>query len=675
MLPCACLQCRSRALRSTSWLAGSVPQCKHGCVAAFQRVKLADGLKVGGWTLVDDGKLGKDVWRVRDDAGQPAVLKTARGNAQQWQKRFAHEVKVLQDLQSLPGVLKVLGSDVGPNPAWVVVELASALAEHLGDKPDLREVVVAFADLAATLAEAAELGIAHRDIKPQNLFYVRGAAALGDFGLATGHDQPGLTLDGSKVGPANFLAPEALQWTLGTDAFAVDVFSFAKSLWAIAAGMHYPPQGPLLIRLPEVDLSPIGGRPAEDLARLLELATETDPSSRPHMAAVRDELRIWLELHPPGSTTRPSKQGYRTTFDELFSVRALERKGLDEVLDRAVHQLLDGCRGLRKGSSSIQQDAGAWLDPQVEGLAGGDPEWVPERAVTRRLMWPGVPDIRLTATGVLEGEDDVTYDIAWHVRDRETLRWSAAWRDTSRARLRLPNELALRRSMQQRASREAPPRLRQVGGQPDGPAADALRRVAEAADRREEQRQAAAGRASTRERAASEAVRAFDEFWDRLTDFAHSLAPNARPARGQGAWLLGFGDRRLTVQIARPASGTCPAVQLGMVTVETDQGFKSLVANLCANTAPDGAPIWKLLRMQRNDLAPRRAPVSEALSDGVGAVSLHELEQHFEQVKQRIHAPSASMIQEHHLDVENLMVLFSSEVRAIDQQQDDQAGD
>lgn len=446
-------------------------------MAAFQRVKLAAGLKVGGWTLVDDGRLGRDVWRVQDESSQPAVLKTARGNARPWQRRFAHEVKVLRDLQSLPGVLKVLDSDDGPVPAWVVVELASTFPDHFGDEPHLREVVAAFAELAATLTAAGELGIAHRDIKPPNLFYVRGAAALGDFGLATGHDQPGLTLDGSRVGPANFLAPEAMQWTVGTDAFAADVFSFAKSLWAVAAGKDYPPQGPLLVRLPEADLSPVGGRPAQDLARLLELATETAPSFRPSMAAVRDELRIWLDLYPPGSTTRPVKQRYRTLFDELYSVRALDRKGLDEVLDRAVHQLLDGCRELRKGGSSIQQDPDAWLDPQVEGFSGGDPEWVPERVITRRLMWPSVPDLRLAATGVLEGEDDLTYDIAWHVRDRETLRWSVIWRDTGGARLRLPSELALRRSLQERARQEAPPRLSQVGGQPEGPAADALRRV------------------------------------------------------------------------------------------------------------------------------------------------------------------------------------------------------
>lgn len=667
------LQGALAAVLGENYPAGGILKCKDGLVA-FQRVKLADGLKVGGWTLVDDGRLGRDVWRVQGKSGETAVLKTARGNAQKWQKRFAHEVKVLRDLQSLPGVLKVLDSDDAPLPSWVVVELAITFPDHFGDEPDLREVVAAFADLAATLANLADLGVAHRDIKPANLFHVRGAAALGDFGLATGHAQPGLTLDGSKVGPANFLAPEALQWTEDTDPFAIDVFSFAKSLWAVAAGKDYPPQGPLLIRLPEADLSPMGGRPAQDLARLLELATETAPSFRPDMAAVRDELRVWLDLYPPGSTTRPVKRAYRTLFDEHFSVRALERAGLDKVLDRAVHELLDGCRDLRKGSSSIKEDADAWLDPDIDSLSGGDPEWVPERAVTNRLMWPGVPDLRLVATGVLEGEDDLSYDMAWHVRDRETLGWSVIWRDTGGARMRLPCELALRQSLQRAARLEAPPRLSQAG-QPEGPTAEAVRRVAEAAARREEQRRAALERASTRERFAAEAIRAFDEFWDRLIDFAQSLTSDARPARGQGAWLLNIGDRRLTVQVAEPASAACTAVQLGMVTVETDGGFRSHVANLCAVLAPDGAPVWKLLRMQRNDLASRSASVSEALSDGLGAVSLNELEQHFKQVAQGVHAPSAAMVQSVHLDVEDLLVLFSSEVQAIDQAQDSQPGD
>ena len=93
-------------------------------------------------------------------------------------------------------------------------------------------------------------------------------------------------------------ASRTLTWRPDTDPLAADVFAFAKSLWAVAANKKYPPQGQLLIRLAEVDLAEFGGRPAEDLARLLELATATRPADRPGMVTMRDELRTWLTLYP-----------------------------------------------------------------------------------------------------------------------------------------------------------------------------------------------------------------------------------------------------------------------------------------------------------------------------------------------------------------------------------------
>jgi serine/threonine protein kinase len=238
---------------------------------AFRRVKLKDGLKVGDWILLDGGQLGHDVWAVENSAGVAGVIKTARGSSDPWRSRFVHEVKVMDRLLRLPGVLRVLELDRGQEPTWMVTERATDLAEHLGAEPDFRTVVSAFADLAVTLVEAEEAAIAHRDIKPSNLFHVRGRAVVGDFGLATGHLHKDLTMEGGKVGPANFSAPETLAWKADTDPFKADVFSLAKSFWAVAAGEIYPPQGPLLIRLREVDQTDFGGRPAQDLARLLEL--------------------------------------------------------------------------------------------------------------------------------------------------------------------------------------------------------------------------------------------------------------------------------------------------------------------------------------------------------------------------------------------------------------------
>ncbi len=631
-------------------------------------MRLSEGIRVGDWLLIEGGRLGRDVWLVENGQGVTAVLKTARGSAHISKSRFVHEVQVLRKLQALPGVLRLLDADSGPSPAWMVTERATTIVDKFGIEPDLRAVVSAFLDVATTLADAANVGIAHRDVKPSNLFHARGRGVVGDFGLATGHNNQDLTLEGSRVGPANFAAPEVLQWSASTDAYAADVFSFAKSLWSVAAGKSYPPQGPLLIRLAEVDLTDVAGRAAQDLARLLELATQTSPNVRPSMATMRDELGVWLDLHPSASTAQRAEVRYRTIYDEYFSVPALDRQGLSKVLDRAVHQLLDGCRHLRVGSSSLTEDSNAWLDPQLDVMSNGDPDWAPDHVSTKKLVWTDLPDLRVVATGVLEGEDDLTYEVAWQVRNPDTLAWSAIWRDRQRARLRLPSELATRRDLQTKIHEQAPPRLSAGLKGPTGPAAEALRRVAEAASRREAERRADDQQSAARRAATADALTLLNDFWDRLTEYVRAIEPEARAAHGQDAWLLTVGDRRLLVQVHEPATMRCPAVQLGLVTVEAEGegGPRSLVANVAAWLAPDGEPVWRLLRMQRNDWAPRPVPVAESRSDALGGVSLQALEEHFEETRLGVPVTSCTTSRSEDLDLANLALLFAAEAEALE---------
>jgi hypothetical protein len=57
---------------------------------------------------------------------------------------------------------------------------STLLADHLGDQPNLCDVIGAIADLADSLADLQRDGIAHRDSKPQNLFWFNGRAVFGD---------------------------------------------------------------------------------------------------------------------------------------------------------------------------------------------------------------------------------------------------------------------------------------------------------------------------------------------------------------------------------------------------------------------------------------------------------------------------------------------------------------
>lgn len=63
---------------------------------------------------------------------------------------------------------------------------------------------------ALGLAAAEELGIVHRDIKPDNLLLTRkGVVKITDFGLAKSLDSTAISLSGNLVGTPAYLAPEA----------------------------------------------------------------------------------------------------------------------------------------------------------------------------------------------------------------------------------------------------------------------------------------------------------------------------------------------------------------------------------------------------------------------------------------------------------------------------------
>ncbi|MFM9538678.1 protein kinase domain-containing protein [Streptomyces turgidiscabies] len=288
------------------------------------------GAVLGGWTLVGTKKLGSGgngiVWEVRGEGhqGRYAIKTLTKTNFADREGRFAAEVQFLREYAG-DGVLPLIDSQLATEAvdvSWYVMPMATPLRTALGQAASPETVLDAIATYAETLARLSEKGIGHRDIKPDNLFQREGKWEIGDFGLVSFPGKDNLTEAGRKLGPANFHAPEMLQEADSADHGPADVWSLAKTLWALLAGQNFPLPGEYRPGKPYGLNTWITYPWNAELDELIVRCTRLQPESRPTMAEMAKELRATL-AEPP--EVRPD-----TDIDELRErVRALAQPHIE----------------------------------------------------------------------------------------------------------------------------------------------------------------------------------------------------------------------------------------------------------------------------------------------------------------------------------------------------------
>lgn len=212
--------------------------------------------------------------------------------------RFEREARTACRVRH-PNVVEVF--DLGRLPSgepYLVMEyleghdLDATMARGPLSVDTIRKVLVAIADaLDALHAE----GIVHRDVKPSNVFFAKGAGGretvkLVDFGLATtGKESSRLTQVGHVIGTAAYLPPESARGDLAGP--AGDVYSLAAMAFEFLSGGALPFDGvPMAILLDKVSkraptLAQVTGRefPAA-LEAIVGQGLERLPSKRPPTA-------------------------------------------------------------------------------------------------------------------------------------------------------------------------------------------------------------------------------------------------------------------------------------------------------------------------------------------------------------------------------------------------------
>jgi serine/threonine protein kinase len=259
---------------------------------AFEHMKRGD--RFGSWTV--ESHLGSggngDVWKVVDVAGGVSALKLLRARGSSRLARFRDEVEFLR-LYSEPGVLPLVDSHLdGPGPPWYVMPLAIPIRDALGRDPAPATVVEAIASIAEVLARLAARGVGHRDIKPDNLFQLDGGWVVGDFGLVSYPEKEPVTVQGRRLGPLDYMAPEMRADADTASPGPADVWSLAKTVWVLLADADLPLPGSHDLLNPTMSLRErINWHRVDQVDLLLERCTRMEPSARLTMSEFARELR------------------------------------------------------------------------------------------------------------------------------------------------------------------------------------------------------------------------------------------------------------------------------------------------------------------------------------------------------------------------------------------------
>ena len=270
------------------------------------RYRLERSLGHGGMATVHlarDERLGREVAIKR--------LSEALSGDEVFRERFMREARTAAGL-SHPNIVGVF--DVGEEDGlpYIVMEcvdgrtLAELLEENGPLDPD--RTVDLILQACAGLEHAHTSGLVHRDIKPQNLL-VRADDTLKivDFGIARPVDGTQLTLAGTILGTAAYLAPEQALGDRVTA--AADLYSLGAVTYELLSGR--PPYE--FESLAELPVKQREGPPpsiegvSEELQDVVRGCLAPDPANRPASAAGLAHELAQASPEPPTEAIRAAE--------------------------------------------------------------------------------------------------------------------------------------------------------------------------------------------------------------------------------------------------------------------------------------------------------------------------------------------------------------------------------
>lgn len=168
--------------------------------------------------------------------------------------RFYHEISALERASSFDSIVNIHFNGIkeieGKRYLYYVMDLADCdLTEYLNSREvSIDQKIMLCSQILAGINDLHSLDLYHRDIKPDNIFFIEDKWCIGDLGLAVYRAEDSkLYRRNEKIGPYGWLSPEAMNKVLcaGTKHEnyhkcqidkTSDIFQLGKLFWYIFNG-------------------------------------------------------------------------------------------------------------------------------------------------------------------------------------------------------------------------------------------------------------------------------------------------------------------------------------------------------------------------------------------------------------------------------------------------------